>query len=399
MSIFEDTAGKVARRRPLRVAVLGCSGSIGMQTLDVCRQHADKVQVVALSVHSSTEKLVGAAREFGVRHVAVSDASHAQDPVLQELPAGCELGMGPQAVRDLAVLDDVDCVVSAVVGFAGMRAGLAAVKAGKVLAYANKESIVVGGDLLMPQVTPGQLIPVDSEHSAIYQCLVGERHADLRRIWLTCSGGPFYGRTREQLSKVTAADALAHPTWNMGAKITIDSATLMNKGLEVLEAHHLFEVGVDDVRVLVQRQSRIHSMVEFSDGSVKAQLGPSDMRIPIQYALSYPERWEAPCTPVDWCFEPALTFGEADESAFGCLALARQAGRAGGTLPCAMNAANEVANAAFRKGACGFLDVERIVSFVMDKTRVERVDSLKQLEECDAQARAWARDAIREVTR
>ena len=399
MSIFEDTAGKVARRRPLRVAVVGCSGSIGMQTLDVCRQHADKVQVVALSVHSSTEKLVGAAREFGVRYVAVSDASHAQDPVLQELPAGCELGMGPQAVRDLAVLDDVDCVVSAVVGFAGMRAGLAAVKAGKVLAYANKESIVVGGDLLMPQVTPGQLIPVDSEHSAIYQCLVGERHADLRRIWLTCSGGPFYGRTREQLSKVGAADALAHPTWNMGAKITIDSATLMNKGLEVLEAHHLFEMGVDDVRVIVQRQSRIHSMVEFSDGSVKAQLGPSDMRIPIQYALSYPERWEAPCTPVDWCFEPALTFGEADESAFGCLALARQAGRAGGTLPCAMNAANEVANAAFRKGACGFLDVERIVSFVMDKTRVERVDSLKQLEECDAQARAWARDAIREVTR
>jgi 1-deoxy-D-xylulose-5-phosphate reductoisomerase len=399
VSIFEDTAGKVARRRPVRVAVLGCSGSIGTQTLDVCRQHADKVQVVALSVHSSTEKLVSAAREFGVRHAAVSDASHAKDPMLQELPAGCELGMGAQAVSDLAALDDVDCVVSAVVGFAGMRAGLAAVAAGKVLAYANKESIVVGGDLLMPQVAPGQLIPVDSEHSAIYQCLVGERNADLRRIWLTCSGGPFYGRTREQLSKVTAADALAHPTWNMGAKITIDSATLMNKGLEVLEAHHLFEVGVDDVRVLVQRQSRIHSMVEFSDGSVKAQLGPSDMRIPIQYALSYPERWEAPCTPVDWCFEPALTFGEADESAFGCLALARQAGRTGGTLPCAMNAANEVANAAFRKGACGFLDVERIVSFVMDKTRVERVDSLEQLEECDAQARAWARDALREVTR
>ena len=397
MNIFEDTAGKAPRHRPLRVAVLGCSGSIGSQTLDVCRQHADKVKVVALSVYGSTDVLVRAAREFDVAHVAVADKKHGHDAILDELPSGCTLGIGAKAVVDLGILDEVDCVVSAVVGAAGIEAGLAALKAGKVLAYANKESIVVGGDLLMPMVAPGQLIPVDSEHSAIYQCLVGERPTDVARIWLTCSGGPFYGRTRAELAQVTAADALAHPTWSMGPKITIDSATLMNKGLEVLEAHHLFNVDVDAVRVLVHRQSRIHSMVEFVDGSVKAQLGPSDMRIPIQYALSYPERWDAPLNPVDWCAEPSLTFGEADEEVFGCLALAREAGRVGGTLPCAMNAANEVANAAFRAGTCGFLDIERIVRVVMDKTKVERVQSLEQLEDCDAWARKQARVALGEV--
>ena len=385
------------RRSPLRVAVLGCSGSIGTQTLDVCRQHPDKVKVTALSVHGSTKALVEAAREFGACHVAVSDVEHKDDVVLDELPEGCQLGLGPDAVVRLTQLDDVDCVVSAVVGAAGISAGLAAVEADKILAYANKESIVVGGDLLMPKLAPGQLVPVDSEHSAIFQCLVGEREQDVRRIWLTCSGGPFYGRTRSELADVTAADALAHPTWAMGSKITIDSATLMNKGLEVLEAYHLFGVPIDRVRVLVHRQSRIHSMVEFADGSVKAQLGPSDMRIPIQYALSYPERWEAPCDPVDWCFEPGLSFGEADEETFGCLALARRAGRDGGTMPCVMNAANEVANLAFREGRCGFLDIERIVASVMDASVAERVTSLEQLEACDRRAREEARRVLSEV--
>lgn len=397
MNIFEDTAPRAPRRRPLRVAVLGCSGSIGRQTLDVCRQHPDKVQVVALSVNRSLENLVSAAREFSVLHVAVADASLAGDPALEELPSGCEAGFGAAAVTDLARLPEVDCVVNAVVGAAGIHAGLAAVEEGKVLAYANKESIVVGGDLLMPQVRPGQLIPVDSEHSAIYQCLVGERERDVHCIWLTCSGGPFYGRTRDELAKVTAADALAHPTWSMGAKITIDSATLMNKGLEVIEAHHLFDVDIDRVRVLVQRQSRIHSMVEFADGVVKAQLGPSDMRIPIQYALSYPERWETPSPRVDYTAEPAVTFGEADEHTFGCLALAKEAGRAGGTLPCVMNAANEVANAAFRKGRCGFLDIERVVGRVMGEARTEPVESLAQLEEVDARSRARAHEVLSEV--
>ena len=382
---------------PLNVAVLGCSGSIGTQTLDVCRRHSDRLRVVALSVDSSVERLVAAAREFGVPHVAVSNAAHGADARLGELPDGCQLGLGPDAVVRLATLPEVDVVVNALVGFAGMHAGHAALSAGKRLAYANKESIVCGGDLLMPLVHDGNLIPVDSEHSAIFQCLVGERHEDLSRIWLTCSGGPFFGRSREELSRVSAAEALAHPTWTMGAKITIDCASLMNKGLEVIEAHHLFDVPVDRISVLIHRQSMIHSMVEFRDGVVKAQLGSSDMRAPIQYALSYPKRWEASVESVDWWSAGPLTFAEPDESTFGCLSLAKEAGRTGGTLPCAMNAANEVANQAFRDGACSFVDIERIVSRVMDGTAVERVESLKQLDEVDARARELARRALSEV--
>ncbi len=394
ITIFEDTAPRSERPRPVRVAVLGCSGSIGTQTLDVARRHADKVQVVALSVNTSAAALVSAAREFGCAHVAVADPSRADDPVLSELPAACELAFGEQAVTALAELPDVDVVVNALVGFAGIHAGYAALKADKVLAYANKESIVCGGDLLMPLARPGRLIPVDSEHSAIFQCLVGERSSEVHCLWLTCSGGPFYGKTRAELERVTAADALAHPTWDMGAKITIDSASLMNKGLEVIEAHHLFQVPIDSVRVLVQRQSKIHSMVEFADGVVKAQLGGSDMRAPIQYALSYPERWDATVERVDWGSCAPITFGEADEETFGCLALAKRAGREGGTLPCAMNAANEVANLAFRQGACGFTDIEKIVRAVMDATPVERVESLEQLLDVDARAREAARAAL-----
>ena len=397
MSIFEDTAPRAARRRPLRVAILGCSGSIGSQTLDVCRMHSDKVEVVALSVFGSADTLVAAAREFGAKCVCVADERHGADPVLGELPQGCKLLVGAQGLTELAVLDDVDCVVNALVGAAGIHAGYQALKAGKVLAYANKESIIVAGDLLMPLAEPGMLIPVDSEHSAIFQCLMGERTREAKRLWLTCSGGPFYGRTRDELADVRAADALAHPTWLMGAKITIDSATLMNKGFEMLEAHHLFEMGIDEVRVLVQRQSRIHSMVEFVDGSTIAQLGPSDMRIPIQYALSYPERWESPAQSIDWCLEAPITFGEADEQTFGCLALAREAGRVGGTMPCVLNAANEVANEAFRKDRCGFLDIERIVSATMAAHDPSTVESLAQLDELDAWARAKAREELSSV--
>ncbi len=394
ITIFEDTAPRSDRPRPVRVAVLGCSGSIGTQTLDVARRHSDKVEVVALSVNTSTDALVSAAREFGCAHVAVADASRANDPVLGELPDGCSLAFGEKAVTALADLPEVDIVVNALVGFAGIHAGYAALKSDKVLAYANKESIVCGGDLLMPLAKPGRLIPVDSEHSAIFQCLVGERRSDLRCIWLTCSGGPFYGKTRDELSRVTVADALAHPTWDMGAKITIDSASLMNKGLEVIEAKHLFQVPVDAVHVLVQRQSKIHSMVEFTDGVVKAQLGGTDMRAPIQYALSYPERWETSVERVDWGSCAPITFGEADEGTFGCLALAKRAGREGGTIPCAMNAANEVANLAFRQGACGFTDIEKVVCEVMDATPVERVESIGQLLDVDARAREAARAVL-----
>lgn len=396
MTIFEDTAPRCERPHVVRVAVLGCSGSIGSQTLDVCRRHADRVRVVALSANTSTASLVRAAREFGASHVAIADAAHATDPVMSELPPSCEVGSGERAVTELAELPEVDVVVNALVGFVGIHAGYAALRAGKILAYANKESIVCGGDLLMPLAQPGRLIPVDSEHSAIFQCLVGERSQDVRRIWLTCSGGPFFGLTRDELAGMTPERALAHPTWRMGSKITIDSATLMNKGLEVIEAHHLFQVPIDDIRVLVHRQSRIHSMVEFVDGVVKAQMGGSDMRAPIQYAISYPERWEASVTRLDWCSEPDFTFDEADEQTFGCLALAKRAGREHGTLPCAMNAANEVANEAFRGGRCGFLDIERVVEKVMDAWDNEAVQSVGQLLEVDARARELATHAVRE---
>lgn len=378
----------------MRVAILGASGSIGTQALDVCRQHADKLSVVTISVNSSTERAVAIAREFGVSHVVVTDETHLNDPVLRDLPAGCDCSFGPGALEDVAWMDDVDCVLNAVVGAAGIHVGYAALKAGKVLTYANKESIVIAGDLLMPLAKPGMLVPLDSEHSAIFQCLVGERHADIHCLWLTCSGGPFYGLSREELSRATAAQALRHPTWTMGPKITIDSATLMNKGLEIIEAHHLFDVPIDDVRVLVQRQSRIHSMVEFADGVVKAQLGPSDMRIPIQYAFSYPERWATPSPRVDYAAGEPLTFGEADESTFRCLALAKHAGRVGGTLPCAMNAANEVANLAFREDRCGFLDIERTVEAVMGRTDVVPVESVEQLAEVDAWARQEAESLL-----
>lgn len=400
MSIFDTKPATCEREYPMRVAILGCSGSIGRQTLDVCREHSDKIKVTALSVNVSTDKLVAAAREFCVDHVVVADPAHAHDPVLEALDSHCDLRIGLKAVSELGMLPDVDVVVNALVGFAGIGAGYSALRAGKVLAYANKESVVVGGDLLMPLTRPGSLIPVDSEHSAIFQCLTGEHIEDVYRLWLTCSGGPFFGMSRHALKRVTADDALAHPTWNMGDKISIDSATLMNKGLEVIEAHHLFSLPIDSVRVLIQRQSRIHSMVEFNDGVVKAQLGISDMRIPIQYALSYPERWKTPVhRRINWCSESPVTFGEPDEDTFGCLSLAKEAGRAGGTLPCALNAANEVANLAFRRGVCGFLDIERVVGRVMDVTSFERVETLQQLSEVDARSRELASSILSEVAR
>ena len=395
MSIFEPASRASGRRQPMRLAILGASGSIGTQALDVCRAHPDEVEVVGISVNRSCKKAVEIACKHEVAQVVVSDESRRDDPALDELPRGCMLSFGHEALIELASSDEVDCVLNAVVGIAGIGAGFAALKAGKVIAYANKESIVVGGDLLMPLAKPGQLIPVDSEHSAIFQCLAGERLASVHALWLTCSGGPFFGMNREELSHVTATDALRHPTWRMGAKITIDSATLMNKGLEVLEARRIFDAPLERISVLVHRQSRVHSMVEFSDGSVKAQLGPADMRIPIQYALSYPERWETPCARVDYAALGELTFEPVDEGAFGCLRLAREAGLAGGTIPCVLNAANEVANHAFRKGSCGFLDIERVVERTVDAFTRADVQSLEQLAEVDARARDHARNELR----
>ena len=389
---------------PRRVAVLGSTGSIGTQTLDVARRHPDKLKIVALAAGTRADELVSQAHEFGVRYLALGDAS-AQPS--QPLPSGAELAYGADAVAALVTLSEVDVVVNALVGAAGLRASYESLKAGKVLALANKESLVVGGDLIMPLARaaeeaaghPGALMPIDSEHGAIYQCLLGERHEEVSCLWVTASGGPFRGRSLESLANVTPEQALAHPTWNMGSKITIDSSTLMNKGLEVIEAHHLFDMDYDRIKVVVQPQSAIHSMVEYSDGSVKAHLGTTDMRIPIQFALSYPERWDAPVEPLDFCKLGSLEFYEPDVKTFRCLDLARKAGMRGGTLPCAMNAANEVAVAAFLNKRCGYLDIANTVETVLERHDVQRVTSLEQLQEVDAASRLCATEYIGKLIR
>lgn len=405
-----------------RIVVLGSTGSIGRQTLDVVAQHPDKLEVVALAAHGSVDGLLAQARAFGVRHVALGDPAAAASPSFAALdravadgPAGGEgrrlaaelptVGLGPEAVAALAALPEADVVVNALVGAAGMRASYDTLRAGKVLALANKESLVVAGDLIMPlarrlDAAAGRqhaLMPIDSEHGAIYQCLLGEDAREVTRLWVTASGGPFRGRTADELRGITPEQALAHPTWNMGAKITIDSSTLMNKGLEVIEAHHLFDMGYDRIEVVVQPQSAIHSMVEFADGSVKAHLGTTDMRIPIQFALSYPERWDAPVEPLDFRTLGTLEFAAPDTDTFRCLALARHAGERGGTLPCAMNAANEVAVAAFLEGRASYLGIAAVVEATMEaheREGVQQVTSLEQLEAVDAWARRFAENHL-----
>lgn len=373
-----------------RIVVLGSTGSIGLQTLDVVKQHSDRLEVVALAVYGSFETLAAQAREHGVNSVAVGNAALA-DAASAALEGIEHVGYGPDAVCALARTEEADIVVNALVGEAGLRASYEALSSGKVLALANKESLVVGGDLLMPMASePGRLMPIDSEHGAIYQCLLGEEHREVARLWVTASGGPFRGMTKDELRDVTAQRALAHPTWKMGPKITVDSSTLMNKGLEVIEAHHLFDMPYDKISVVVQPQSAVHSMVEFSDGSVKAHLGTTDMRIPIQFALSYPERWAAPVEPLDFTKLGTLEFLPPDVETFRCLELARIAGVTGGTLPCAMNAANEVAVAAFLEGSCPYLGIAECVEAVMEAHRAEPVTSLEQLEEVDAQSRSAA---------
>ncbi len=402
-----------------RIVVLGCTGSIGTQTVDVVRQHADELEIVGLAVHTRVADMLAQAREHNVHHLAVGDERLSGDPLADEVRAQAadagSWGFGMDAVVDLVRLPEVDVVVNALVGAAGLRASYETLRAGKVLALANKESLVVGGDLIMPLAAQvdgarraagaapasgpaGALMPIDSEHGAIYQCLLGESEREVSRLWVTASGGPFRGRTRADLADITPAQALAHPTWNMGAKISIDSSTLMNKGLEVIEAHHLFNMPYDKISVVVQPQSAIHSMVEFTDGSVKAHLGTTDMRIPIQFALSYPARWAAPVEPLDFTKLGSLEFAPADTETFRCLALARHAGGVGGTLPCVMNAANEVAVAAFLAQRGSYLGIAECVEAVMEAHEaagVQRVESLEQLQELDAWARACAEANLR----
>ena len=384
--------------RPKRVCVLGSTGSIGTQTLDVARRHPEFVKIVALSANTQAELLLEQAREFSVEHVVLANAEIAEAWRARFVEIGATLHAGSEAIVELCNLPEVDMVVNSLVGAAGMQASYATLVAGKQLALANKESLVVGGDVLMPLSTHETLLPIDSEHGAIYQCLLGEDPAEVTRLWVTASGGPFRGKKAADLQNITVEQALSHPTWNMGRKISIDSSTLMNKGLEVIEAHHLFAMPYDKIAVVVQPQSAIHSMVEFTDGSVKAHLGTTDMRIPIQFALSYPARWSAPVEPLDFRTLGSLEFEAPDLGTFRCLALAIEAGTTGGTLPAVMNAANEVAVAAFLAEQIPYLGiaelVERAMNHAVREGSVQAATSIDQLLAIDAETRVYAREQV-----
>jgi len=372
-----------------RIAILGSTGSIGTQTLDVVREHADEYEAYALTAGHNAELLIAQAREFHPEVVVIADESRYETvrEALADLPI--KVWAGAEAIGDAASLQDVDVVVTAMVGFAGLRPTVAAIEAGKTIALANKETLVVAGELITELAVKHRapILPVDSEHSAIFQCLVGEDGNAIDKILLTASGGPFRTTPIEELAGVTAARALKHPNWEMGAKITIDSATMMNKGFEMIEAKWLFGVEPERIEVLVHPESIVHSAVQLADGGVKAQLGVPDMRLPIQYALSFPRRLSLSGERLDLAALGRLTFERPDFDKFDCLRIAYEAIAAGGNLPCVVNAANEVANAAFRRGAVGFLDIPRLIRRAMtDATRCQRA-SLSDYLASDAEVR------------
>ena len=372
-----------------RIAILGSTGSIGTQTLDVVREHADEYEAYALTAGHNAELLIAQAREFHPEVVVIADESRYETvrEALANLPI--KVWAGAEAIGDAASLPDVDVVVTAMVGFAGLRPTVAAIEAGKTIALANKETLVVAGELITELAVKHRapILPVDSEHSAIFQSLVGEDGNAIDKILLTASGGPFRMTPIEELANVTAARALKHPNWEMGAKITIDSATMMNKGFEMIEAKWLFGVEPERIEVLVHPESIVHSAVQLADGGVKAQLGVPDMRLPIQYALSFPRRLSLSGERLDLAALGRLTFERPDFDKFDCLRIAYEAIEAGGNLPCVVNAANEVANASFRHGAVGFLDIPRLVRRAMaDATRCQRA-SLSDYLASDAEVR------------
>jgi len=352
---------------PTTVALVGSTGSIGTQAVDVVRAAAGHFEVVALGAARSVDRLVAQAEELHPQVVAIADEEHA--PALKDrLPAGIEVRAGSEALASIAGMADV--TLNAVVGFAGLPVTLAALAAGRRLALANKESLIAGAPAVRAvRSTPGaEILPVDSEHCAIHQCLrTGRPAAELARLVLTASGGPFRGRTAASLAGVTVEEALAHPTWSMGPKITIDSSTLMNKGLEVLEAHELFGTGFDQIEVIVHPQSIIHSFVEWVDGATIAQLSRPDMRLPIGYALAYPDRLPVPFGPIDWGALGELSFEAADDDVFPCLGLAYEAGRAGGLAPAWLNAANEVAVGAFLDRRIAWHQIPDVIRSTLDR--------------------------------
>ena len=379
-----------------QIAILGSTGSIGTQALEVIEEHSDLYEVYCLTANNRVRELAEQARRFNPAAVVIANEAHYEE--LKSLLADCpdiNVYAGRQAIDDIVTAGPIDMVLTAMVGFAGLSPTISAIKAHKKICLANKETLVVAGELIcrLAAENHSPILPVDSEHSAIFQSIVGEGDNEIEKILLTASGGPFRTFSKEQLAKVTKADALHHPTWEMGAKITIDSASMMNKGFEVIEAKWLFGVDVDKIQVLVHPQSIVHSAVQFVDGAVKAQLGVPDMRLPIQYAFSYPDRLHLNGDRLN-LFEHPLEFFEPDMEKFRCLALAYEAMRKGGNMPCILNAANEIVNRGLLDDKCGFLDMPRIIEETMARVAFDANPSYDTYIATDAEARRVATELM-----
>ena len=377
------------------LSILGSTGSIGRQTLDVAQ--ACGHQVAALTVNRSVELAEQQARQFQPQLVVAVDESAARDLKQRLSDTSIRVVGGREGLMEAATLPQADTVVTAVVGIAGLEPTLAAIDQGKRIALANKETLVCAGDLVMRRAEEkgAEIVPVDSEHSAILQCLQGcKDRGEVKRLIITASGGPFFGKTKEELEHVTRAQALRHPNWAMGAKITIDSATLMNKGLEFIEAMRLYHMPPQQIQVVVHRESIIHSLVEFNDGAILAQLGTADMRVPIQYALTWPERTPGPATPLDLLTCPPLTFAKPDPDTFRCLGLALECAQKGGTSTAILNGANEVAVELFLEEKISFLDIARLVEGALERVASKPADTLEDVLEADREARQAVRDLL-----
>ena len=380
-----------------QICILGSTGSIGTQALDVIEQHSDLYEVYCLTANNRVKELAEQAHKFHPAAVVIANENHYEElqDMLSDEP-DIKVYAGAKALCDIVQAEPIDMVLASMVGFSGLEPTIHAIKAHKKICLANKETLVVAGELIcnLAQEYHVPILPVDSEHSAIFQSLVGEGDNEVEKLLLTCSGGPFRNFTHEQLEKVTAADALKHPTWDMGAKITIDSASLMNKGFEVTEAKWLFGVPADKIEVLIHPQSVVHSAVQFVDGAVKAQLGVPDMRLPIQYAFSFPQRLHLDGERLDLFKTQDLQFFKPDYKKFKCLQLAFDAIRKGGNMSCIVNAANEIVNAGFRKGECGFLQMADIIEETMAKTTFDSNPDLDVYLQTDAEARRIATELM-----
>ena len=377
------------------ISILGATGSIGRQTLDVAEQLG--LTVAALTANSNAERLEDQVRRFRPRLAVLTDEAAAKDLAVRLADTGTKVLGGPEALTEAAVCPEADTVVTAVVGMVGLKPTLAAIRERKRIALANKETLVCAGQLVMDaaEQSGAEIVPVDSEHSAIFQCVQGcADRREIKRLILTCSGGPFYGQTAEEVAGRTKADALRHPNWTMGPKITVDCATLMNKGLEVIEAMRLYRLPLEQVSVVIHRQSIVHSLVEYRDGAILAQLGTPDMRLPIRYAMTYPERSESPLEPLDLLSCPPLTFARPDRETFPCLRLAEEAAQEGGTACAILNGANEEAVGLFLAEKIGFSDIPRLVAEARAAVTVVRDPSLEDILAADRAARRAVLDLV-----